>query len=256
MHNIDEVMLTRKLNLDLLNPTSGTLFLGDERKAFVDQQVDNSSAVGGVIEKVNKLERLNQLEVSDTEPEDKTKLWCDTSGETSVFKRWNGDFWEVINDQNEMVNQVYEVVNTTIKQASDSVMVQVGEEYYLKSDTDKMLSSMRTEYKQTSSEFEFKFKQFEQNLEDVQSGTDAKFKDVSKYIRFIDGSILLGQVGNAFQVQIKHNRISFLENNMEVAYIADRKIYITDGEFINSLRIGSFSFRPRKNGNLSFGKVV
>ena len=42
---------------------------------------------------------------------------------------------------------------------------------------------------------------------------------------------------------------------MEVAYMSNNKLYITDGEFLTSVKIGSFQFVPRDNGNLSFMKV-
>lgn len=223
-HRFDEVLLTRKLDLDLLDPASGTLHLGVERKSFVDRQEDDKDVVHAMIERVESDFELNK---------DRAEQHL-----------------------GESINQVYENVYSAIKQASDSVMIQVGEECYLKADVDEMVKSMNTEYRQLSDRFEFHFREFVENLEGMKTDTDEKFQDVLKYIHFQDGSIMLGQTGNAFQLRITNNRIQFLENNVEVAYIADRKIYITDGEFINSLKIGSFAFRPRKNGNLSFGKVV
>ena len=38
-------------------------------------------------------------------------------------------------------------------------------------------------------------------------------------------------------------------------YISGGKLYITDGEFLNSLQLGNFVFEPRNNGNLSFKKI-
>ena len=56
-------------------------------------------------------------------------------------------------------------------------------------------------------------------------------------------------------MQIANDRISFLQDGAEVAYISNRKLYITDSHFLHSLQIGSFAFIPRANGNLSFKKV-
>lgn len=193
--------------------------------------------------------------ISDTEPEDKTRLWCDTSVDPPVLKRWDGEQWQIVGDISEAVNAIYKNVYSAIEQSASDILIKVGEDVYIKKEIDQLLSSISTEYQQTKNSFEFKFKQFMQDLADVANGTDAKFTDISKYIRFIDGNIELGQVGDPILCRIKNNRFSFLENNVEIAYIADRKLYITDGEFINSLKIGNFAFIPRKNGNLSFKKV-
>ena len=57
-------------------------------------------------------------------------------------------------------------------------------------------------------------------------------------------------------LKIQNDRISFMQGGTEVAYFSNRKLYVTDGEYINSLKVGKYSFFPRANGNLSFKKVV
>jgi hypothetical protein len=89
----------------------------------------------------------------------------------------------------------------------------------------------------------------------VAAGTDAKFEEISKYIRFVDGNIVLGEEGNTLTLQIENDRISFLDSGLEVAYFSNNRLYVTDGEFINSLQLGNFAFIPRENGNLSFKKL-
>ena len=65
----------------------------------------------------------------------------------------------------------------------------------------------------------------------------------------------LGEVGNELVLKLQHDRISFLQNNAEVAYFTNKKLYVTDGEYTNSLTHGNFAFIPRENGNLFFKKV-
>lgn len=95
-----------------------------------------------------------------------------------------------------------------------------------------------------------------ERLNIVAAGADAKFQEISKYIRFIDGNIILGEEGNELTLKIENDRIAFLESGAEVAYFSNRKLYVLDGEFLNSLTLGNFAFLPRANGNLSFKKVV
>lgn len=78
---------------------------------------------------------------------------------------------------------------------------------------------------------------------------------MKKHIRFLDGEIIIGIEGNPLTLKMKNDRISFLENENEVAYISNRRMYINDAEILSSLILGNFAFSPRENGNLSFGKV-
>ena len=78
---------------------------------------------------------------------------------------------------------------------------------------------------------------------------------VEKYIRMENGEIVIGIVGNPVSLTLSNDRISFKQNGMEVAYLSNNKLYVTDGEFLTNVKIGNFQFVPRSNGNLSFMKV-
>lgn len=80
--------------------------------------------------------------------------------------------------------------------------------------------------------------------------------EISTYIRFSIDGIELGEIGNPIKLFIENDRIVFTQNDVEVAYIDNNRLYITDGQFLGSLRLGAFAFLPRDNGNLSFGKVM
>lgn len=144
----------------------------------------------------------------------------------------------------------------SIQASEDNIKATVAESYYLKEDTEALISQVSTEVEQTKESVEIRFNQFSADVEAVAAGADAEFEEIRKYIRFVDGSILLGQIGNELELQISNDRISFLQDAVEVAYFSDNKLYVTDGHFLHSLQLGAFAFMPRGNGNLSFKKVV
>lgn len=76
-----------------------------------------------------------------------------------------------------------------------------------------------------------------------------------KYIRLVNGTIYLGEEGNDLMLTLTNNRLSFMQNGQEVAYFANNRLYVTTGEFIQSLQVGDFAFIPAQNGSLSFMKV-
>lgn len=103
--------------------------------------------------------------------------------------------------------------------------------------------------------FEMSFNDFRTVVEADNRLTGQQLTTIQKFIRFIDGNILLGEEGNAQMLKIAKDRISFLQGGNEVAYISNNTLYIHDGVFLNSLRIQNYVWLPRANGHLSLKKV-
>lgn len=260
-HGIDQNFLVSKLSIELLKPASNKMSMGGIVKPFTEQSmditVDGVAGKDGVNGKDGKDGKDAAIQ-SETEPANKSYMWLDTSLEPPLLKRWNGTEWESINDTSSIVDSIVMLeqnLSSSIAQSSEEILQTVSEQYYIKGETDALISSVSTELEQTKDSFEMRFNTFNANLDDVAAGTDAQFQEISKYIRFENGNIILGKSGNEITLKIQNDRILFLESNAEVAYFTNRKMYITDGEFLNSLRLGSFQFLPRDNGNLSFKKM-
>lgn len=256
VHGLNELLLVTKLSLTLDNPKSDKLTLGVSFKSFTDSDKDKNDNISDIIDNIDKIiADKKEIYKGTTPPTDTKYIWLDTSLTPPLFKRWNGTEWAVINDTTDEIKSLREELQTSIQQTSEAIRSEVSENYYLKDETDSLVSSISTALEQTKNEFKFSFDKFNQDLEDLENGTNSEFEKISKYIRFVDGDIVLGEVGNELILQIKHNRISFIQNNAEVAYFSDRKLFVTDGEYTNSLTIGNFAFIPRANGNVSFKKV-
>ena len=70
------------------------------------------------------------------------------------------------------------------------------------------------------------------------------------------GVVTLGTSGSEIVLRQRNDRVYFEQNGQEVAYISNNQLYITDAQFLNSIRIGNFAFIPRSNGSLGFRKVT
>lgn len=94
---------------------------------------------------------------------------------------------------------------------------------------------------------------------DANGYTESLFEELKAYIRYYaeEGQpyIELGQESSDLICKITNDKISFCENDVEVAYISENQIYITNATILTKIIIGSFAFIPRANGNLSFVKV-
>lgn len=257
LHGIEKMMLVTKLSVNLTNPKGDKLVLGSTVQTFTEQTQQNNNFVGDIVDKVEHIQNTVQGApvVSTTPPETKTVLWLDTSVKPSIFRRWNGTEWEAVNDSDEIIQGLRQEFVSNIQQEADMIQTEVSEKYYAKSETDVLLSEISTRLEQDKNEFVFSFEKFRNELDKLGIATNSQFEKIEKYIRFVDGKIILGVVGNELELKIQNDRLSFLQNNVEVAYFSNRKLYVTDGEYTNSLTVGNFAFIPRKNGNLSFTKV-
>ena len=121
--------------------------------------------------------------------------------------------------------------------------------------SETMITENSTKIEQTSEQVEIKFTDLTDLIQAVDGRETEHHNEFIRYIRFIDGNIVLGEENNPFQTIISNEKISFLENNVEVAYLSNNKLYITNAEVIESLQLGKFAFTPRDNGSLTFGKV-
>ena len=120
----------------------------------------------------------------------------------------------------------------------------------------KIRHQLSTSLKQTRDEFLFQFNNYKQLLDETGKVMGQRFNDFSRYIRFKAGNIELGDINGPFKTLLTHEKISFFKSDVEVAYVSNNKLYITDAYIINSLRIGNFEFVVQENRNLSFRKAV
>jgi hypothetical protein len=161
----------------------------------------------------------------------------------------------VVNDASEIVYNLEQNLESSITKSAEDITAKVAESYSLKEDTEALVSEISTQLSLTKGSFDIQFSQFAADIEAVATGTDAEFEEIRKYIRFVDGKILLGEVGNELELAIANNRISFSQDGAEVAYFSNRKMNVADTQVTHSLQLGSFAFMPRANGNLSFKKI-
>lgn len=156
-------------------------------------------------------------------------------------------------DNAAVLEEMKETLTSLIQQAADSIRLEVSEEYTTNGDLTGQIETILT---QLSDSFEFQFNQLQASVDENDAEARTQFDEIRKYIRFDNGDIVLGEDGNELVLRIQNDRISFLDDGAEVAYLSNKRLYVTDGHFLQSLRVGAFAFVPRSNGNLSLMKVV
>ena len=211
-HQLNEFMLIQKLTIDMDNPQNNKLTLGTNYATFSESQLNTEKAIENVSNNVS---------------ETNTKV------------------------QNYVTEQVT-ILNSNIEQSAGAIRTDVSETYTSKSELEQYKLDVSTTFTQTNDSFRFDFGTLEQLITDLGGKTSASFTEIRKFIQFLDGDIILGEVGNPQKLKIENDRIAFIFNGLEGGYWANGNFYITDVRVLTSIRIGNYAFIPRSNGNLSF----
>lgn len=167
----------------------------------------------------------------------------------------------------------WEAVNTerterqsAIETKANEITAKVSETYVSNSALNHYKEEVSTQFSQTKSDFTWSINQSvtdaknEMNgqinsvngrLDGLKQTTD----NVNSYMSFDNDALTLGKSDSAFKTKITNQEWSIQKNGAKVTYINDQTMYITDGQFTQSLKVGTFGFVPRANGSLDFKKV-
>ena len=241
------------LDLNTINKNVSDFRMGQYIK--VQSVPHNISKTYLLTKKQTPLTKPEELQITLGETKN-TLTGMQVSDKNDTIKR----FETVLKDYvlNENITQIIdeEISNSSlIQQLPNEILTSVGETYTAKSEMEQFIQSLNTQLSQTEEGWEFQFQQIISQITNIDGTVNENYQQLIEYIRFIGGKIILGEVGNEITLELQNDRLSFMQNESEVAYVSNGKLYITDGEFTNSLTIGNFAYLPRTNGNLSFKKV-
>lgn len=216
-HDLNEYILLTAYSINLADPVNSTITLGLEKSSYLADSVkDNTNRIDVISNQIGNM---------------------------------------VTQATDDIVSQTQTYVNNQIANSEENTQTML-KDYTTVTDTTQLKESISTVFKQTADELGIQFNSINERITEENGEIIKHLDEISKYIRFKDGDIILGEVGNALTTKISNGRISFLYNdNIEVAYITDQKLYITRAEILDQIVIGSFAFMPRSNGNLSFTKI-
>lgn len=153
------------------------------------------------------------------------------------------------------IDNAVKITDSQIRKEKDALRTEISEKYYDKENLDSQFGEISTKLDQTKNSVNIEFTNFKTDFEASKKQNIASFNEIHKYIRFIDGNIYIGVEGNPIQLIEKNDRLSFVQGGAEVAYFSNNKLYVNDGQFNSTLRIGNFEFSLRPNGSLDFKKV-
>jgi phage minor structural protein len=215
-----------------------------------------NTALGG-----NVLKRQGELLIMDTiDPMTATYVWkWNINGLGFSSTGINGDFTTAITADGHIVADFITVGILNAMVIKTGLLKSANSTSWINMDDGTFnFGNGRLTFNGTTFELDYSGTELADNLDSVNNNLDT----INNFIRFTNGNIILGEVGNAITLKIQNDRISFitgqddLGNDIEVAYFSNSKLFILDAEIVGSIKIGTFAFVPASNGNLNFKKVV
>lgn len=191
-----------------------------------------------------------------------------TNAETSITNNKNAielraTKTEVTEVKNNLANNYSTTtqMNSAINQKANSITSTVSKTYQPKGDY-ATNSSAQTQISQTNEEIRMDFNksiqttssELQSKIDSTNSSMNTQFSEINKYIRFVDGKIILGETGNELMLTIQNDRVSFTQSGVEVAYFSNNNLYVKKAEILTTLKIGNFEFAPRTDGGLALRK--
>lgn len=146
---------------------------------------------------------------------------------------------------------------TEIHQNNEFIRLEVSENTVSQDEYNTFAETVRNILAMDENGTTMLFNTINEAIAQVDGQSQSNYNNILKYIRFEDGKITLGEVGNEITLTIQNNRITFMQNGVEVAYLSDNNLYIGNAiiKAGGRLQLGNFAFVPRSDGSLSFLKV-
>ena len=164
------------------------------------------------------------------------------------------DYTAAPEDSDAKLDQKLSSVRSQISAEGDRIRQEVQANYALASDMSQVKSQVGTLTEQSENNFTWavtRINQMQTDMENAQEATEEQLAVFRTYMSFGEDGLIIGKTGNPFTFRVVNDRLTFLMNDTEVAYLSNNKLYVTQAEIISKLIIGRFAFEPQANGNLS-----
>lgn len=169
-------------------------------------------------------------------------------------------------DVDEAINTERTERQSAIETKANEITSKVSETYVSNSALNHYKEEVSTQFSQTKSDFTWSINRSVADAKNEMNGQISSVNgrldglkqtadNVNSYMSFDNDALTLGKSDSAFKTKITNQEWSIQKNGAKVTYINDQTMYITDGQFTKSLKIGAFGFVPRENGSLDFKKV-
>lgn len=163
-----------------------------------------------------------------------------------------GEIHQQVQETGSQLQDAIHDYNTKIDQTKSEITQTVSE----KIESDARWNKQQSQIDQLKDRIEFVFTDATGQVKKVSDELADDQALLKQYIRFSGALMELGRSDNAFTAQLSNEKLAFLENGTEIAYISNQKLYILDAQVKGRLSVGTgdaiydIIVRPNKHWSL------
>lgn len=249
-HNISKTYLLTEKTTPLADPKGTTITLGGTELSLSDTALSGFKDAQNRIETVSGTVDMNAIK-TESQIKDANSKIDDANAKIDYA---NGQ----IDNANAKYNEIAQTtldLQSNMERTAKELISQMSATYTSTSSFEEYKEAISTQFTQSASAFSLQFDKLVSQISTLNGATNQQFSEIKKYIRFEDGNIILGRSDSPLTLKIQSDRISFILDNVEIAYFISGRLYVDNVEAITTLTVGNFAWLPRSNGNLSLKMI-
>ena len=166
----------------------------------------------------------------------------------------NSNAQEAIDTANGVATSTSEHITQVVKDSQEIILAALAE-YATTSDLESLKETISSQLSVMSDAIEIRFDKSYAHIENFNGNLQAQYDKISKFFRYTLDGLVIGEEDNQITLRLDHDRLSFLNGGLEVAWLTNNLLNITEVIIEKSLQIGRFEWIPRRSGNLSLVMV-
>jgi hypothetical protein len=192
---------------------------------------------------------LSSIDASNLSERTRQALSLSAATGGAVYEGLTDEEREQFHTIAELIKQSADRVSTEtlvkVEQTKDSIISTVATGYVAVSDGDtehttaELKAYTSSQVEQTAQEFSIRFDIVEQATQENADGLASYMSEQSLYIRASIDGLELGRIESPYKVLITNEQMSFLYNQIPVAYVKYNYMYIQEIQVLQRLAIGS-----------------
>lgn len=244
-------------DIDALDLSTIGLDIDDFRVYDSYPVVNHAIGMDDILQIVKKTTNVVEPQSSTIEMGDTIKRLSDAVLDyTTELDRVQGELAATVaGEVQKQTSTIYTYVDhsiSSIQQDPDKIWAAIEDRATAKSDYEQFSAIVRNILQMEADGTTMLFQTINEAIQQVGDTEASHYAELLTYIRFSDEGIEIGKEGNAITMRLDNDSLDFYNNGTRVAYMSDNTLYITDGRFTRSVRIGNYGFIPEANGSVSF----
>lgn len=233
---------------------SQTVHILTDADGVNEELLSVKSTISGVSSKVDNVEKSITNKVWETDIE--TQINNYDSSTVEVIRNKNSEMSQTIDNLSSTVSNVETTVTTkadestvdtlfkqiaTQEQSINGFKTTVSNTYATKDELNNTSSSLESAIEQSSEEFTISISKVNESLTTQKTSQENFHNTITTYFNFNDDGLNIGKTNEQYSINIDNEKMSFQQNQMEVAYIQYNKMHINAIEAVDRLSVGASS---------------